>query len=106
MPQPVGPGSNDQDVSPSIILDLIHGKWRAQAISVAAELGIADILKDGPRSTEEIAKTANVSEDAVYRLLRALASLGLFSSLAGRRFALTPLGAYLRSDVPGSLRGP
>jgi O-methyltransferase domain/Dimerisation domain len=105
MPQAVGTGSNDQDVSPRIILDLIYGKWRAQAISVAAELGIADILKDGPRSTEEIAKTANVSEYAVYRLLRALATLGLFSGLAGRRFALTPLGAYLRSDVPGSLRG-
>ncbi len=105
MPEPVGVGRNDQDVSPRIILDLLHGKWRAQAISVAAELGIADILKDGPRSTEEIANTANVSKDAVYRLLRALASLGLFCSLEGRRFALTPLGAYLRSDVPGSLRG-
>jgi hypothetical protein len=88
-----------------MILDLITGKWRAQAVCVAAELGLADILKDGPRSSEEIAGIANVSEDAAYRLLRALASLGLFSSLPGRRFALMPLGGYLRSDVPGSLRG-
>lgn len=105
MPEPVGPGSHDQEASPRIVLDLITGKWRAQAVCVAAELGLADILRDGPRSTEEIAEIAKVSEDAVYRLLRALASLGLFASLPGRRFTLTPLGAYLRSDVPGSLRG-
>ena len=105
MPEARWPGTDRQEVSPRIILDLINGKRRAQAVCVAAELGLADILKDGPRSTAEIASIADVSEDAVYRLLRALASLGLFSSLPGRRFALTPLGAYLRSDVPGSLRG-
>lgn len=105
MPQPVGPRSDNQEVSPRIVLDLITGKWRAQAVCVAAELGLADILKDGPRSTAEIAEIAKLSEDAVYRLLRALASLGLFRSLPGRRFTLTPLGAYLQSDVPGSLRG-
>jgi predicted O-methyltransferase YrrM len=87
------------------VLDLITGKWRSQAVCVAAELGIADVLKDGPRSTPEVAKAVDASEDAVYRLLRALASLGLFSTLPERRFALTPLGRYLRSDVPGSLRG-
>jgi len=62
-------------------------------------------LRDGPRSTLEIADIIGASEDGVYRLLRALASVGLFSSLPGRRFELTPLGAYLRTDVPGSLRG-
>jgi hypothetical protein len=105
MPEPVGPGSHGQEASPRTLLDLIQGKWRAQAVCVAAELGLADILGDGPRSTDEIAEIAKVSEDGVYRLLRALASLGLFTSLPGRRFTLTPLGAYLRSDVPGSLRG-
>jgi len=88
-----------------MLMELVTGKWRAQAVCVAAELGLADLLKDGPRSSAEIASIANVSEDAVYRLLRALASLGLFSSLPERCFALTPLGAYLRSDIPGSLRG-
>jgi O-methyltransferase domain/Dimerisation domain len=102
---PGTPPSTSDKPSPKIILDLITGKWKAQAVCVAAELGIADILKDGPRSTQEIAAAANVSDDAVYRLLRALASLGLFSSLPDRRFELTPLGACLRSDVPGSLRG-
>jgi hypothetical protein len=105
MSDPAGPGGNDREASPQAVLDLITGKWRAQAVCVAAELGLPDVLKNGPLSTTEIARIADVSEDAVYRLLRALASLGLFSSLPGRRFALTPLGAFLRSDVPGSLRG-
>jgi O-methyltransferase domain/Dimerisation domain len=100
-----GSGNRDEEVSPGWVLDLIMGKWRSQAVCVAAELGIADILKDGPRSTLEIANLVDATEDAVYRLLRALASLGLFSSLPERCFALTPLGCYLRSDVPGSLRG-
>lgn len=100
-----GPGTKDGDVSPRRVLELITGKWRSQAVCVAAELGIADILKDGPRSTPEIAKAVGASEDAIYRLLRALASLKLFSSLPERCFALTPLGQYLRSDAPGSLRG-
>lgn len=98
-------GNKDEEVSPGRVLDLITGKWRSQAVCVAADLGIADILKDGPRSTREIAKAVDASEDAVYRLLRALASVGLFSSLPERHFVLTPLGRYLRSDVPGSLRG-
>ena len=105
MPEQTPSASDHHAVSPRVVLDLITGKWRSQALCVAAELGIADILKDGPRSTQEIADIAGASEDGVYRLLRALASIGLFSSLPSRRFALTPLGAYLRSDVPGSLRG-
>jgi hypothetical protein len=87
------------------LFELIAGKWISQAISVGAELGIADVLKEGPRSAAEIAKIVGVSEDAVFRLLRGLASVGLLSSEPGRRFALTASGNYLRSDVPGSLRG-
>jgi len=97
-------GRGDHKRGPGVLADLIAGKWTSQAISVAAELGVADILKDGPRSALEIADAVGVSEDGVYRLLRALASVGIFSTVAPRRFALTPLGEYLRRDVPGSLR--
>lgn len=86
------------------LLDLTVGKWVSQAVSVCAELGIADILKNGPRSAAEIATITGASEDAMFRLLRALASLGLLSSEA-QDFALTEIGEYLRSDAPGSLRG-
>jgi C-methyltransferase len=86
------------------VLELIATNRITQAIYVAAELGIADLLKDGPCSAEEIAKVTGTSEDGVYRLLRALASLGLFATLPERRFEPTPTGQSLRSDVPGSLR--
>src|SRR5882762_1879572 len=59
---------------PMTLMNLTAGKWVSQAIAVAAELGIADLLKDGPRTAADIARTANASEDGVYRLLRALGS--------------------------------
>jgi SAM-dependent methyltransferase len=105
MSQPPTTGRGDRKPGPGVLADLIAGKWTSQAISVAAELGVADILKEGPRSALEIAEAVGASEDGVYRLLRALASVGLFATVAPRRFALTPLGEYLRHDVPGSLRG-
>jgi hypothetical protein len=100
-----GAGPIRQEATPKGLLQLMAGKWASQAIHVAAELGIADLLKDGPRSTDEIAKIVGVREDAVYRLLRALSAIGLFSSQPSRRFVLTPWGNYLRTDWPGSVRG-
>jgi len=87
------------------LLNLTAGKWVSQAIGVVAELGIADLLKDGPRTTAAIARTANASEDGIYRLLRALASVGLFAETGSRRFRLTPLGGRLRTDSPQALGG-
>jgi hypothetical protein len=83
---------------------LMSGYWHTQAIHVAARLGVADLLKDGPRSAEELAGSTGTHPRALYRLLRALASLGIFAEDDERRFALTPLAGCLRSDVPGSLR--
>lgn len=104
MPKPDVSTHPEVQASPRKLLEMIAANRITQAIYVAAELGIADILKDGPRSATEIAKTAGASEDAVYRLLRALTSVGLFASLPERRFELTSLGYSLRADVPGSLR--
>ncbi len=87
------------------LLNLTVGKWVSQAIAVAAELGIADRLKDGARTAVDIARAANASEDGVYRLLRALASVGLFAETGKRRFRLTPLGRLLRTDSPQALGG-
>jgi SAM-dependent methyltransferase len=84
--------------------NLILGKWASQAVSVAAKLGIADLLKDGPRGCGELARANQVDETALYRVLRALASLGVFAEVSDRTFALTPAAEFLRSDVQGSLR--
>jgi hypothetical protein len=83
---------------------LITGYCISQAIYVAAELGIADRLAAGPRSPDELASEIGAHDRSLYRLLRALASVGIFVEDAQGRFALTPMGELLRSDVPGSRR--
>src|SRR5215207_1348648 len=75
----------------------------SQAIHVAPTLGIADLLKDGPRSADDLAEATGTHAPTLYRLLRALASVGMFIETDGR-FGLTPLAEYLRTDAPGSLR--
>jgi SAM-dependent methyltransferase len=80
------------------------GGWVAQAIYVAAEFGIADFLVGGPRTAEELAGLTHAHPGALYRVLRALASVGIFSEDVERRFSLTPVAECLRSDIPNSLR--
>jgi len=77
---------------------------QAQVLIVAAQLGIADLLAEGPRRAEELAATTGTHPRALYRLLRALTGLGVLSILDDGCFALTPLAEPLRNDVPGSLR--
>jgi O-methyltransferase domain/Dimerisation domain len=86
------------------MLGSISGFWLSQAIYVAAKLGIADLLQDGPKSTLALAKRAEAHEPSLYRVLRALASRGIFTEHTGCRFALSPAAEWLRSDQPGSLR--
>jgi hypothetical protein len=74
------------------------------ALSLAAELGIADLLADGPRSGEELAQATSTHPRSLHRLLRLLSSVGVFTEAGPGRFALTPLGEGLRSTVPGSMR--
>lgn len=86
------------------MLDLTIGHWIAQLTYVAARLNLADLLKDGPRTAAQLATAAGVQAPALYRVLRTLASVGVFAETKGGRFKLTPLAATLRSDVPGSMR--
>lgn len=74
------------------------------AISATAELGIADHLSGGPKTASELARLGGVDEDLLRRVLRYLASEGVFEEQAGDLFALTERSHWLRSDVPGSLR--
>jgi len=82
---------------------LLGGYRVSQALYVAATLGLADLLKDGPRGSDELARATGTHAPALYRVLRFLAGVGLFDEVAPRRFALTRLGAGLRTDVPGSV---
>jgi O-methyltransferase/methyltransferase family protein len=86
--------------SPSVILRrLVNGYQASQAIHVAATLGVADHLADGPRTSDELADAVGAHAESLYRLLRALAALGVLREEDGRRFALTPVGACLRADA-------
>lgn len=80
---------------------LIRGYWVTQAIYVVAELGVADLLADEPKSPVELAKATGVNSDLLYRVLRALASMGIFFEADDGRFRLTPLGDTLQSERGG-----
>ncbi|MCP4373047.1 MAG: methyltransferase [Deltaproteobacteria bacterium] len=90
--------------SRSALLQMITGYWTSQAIYVAAKLGIADLLKDGPKSCDILAKSTETSQRELFRLLRYLASIGIFAEVEDTFFELTPLAAYLQSETPSSLR--
>jgi predicted Rossmann fold nucleotide-binding protein DprA/Smf involved in DNA uptake len=62
---------------------MITGYWISQAIYVAAKLGIADLLADGPKTADELARATGTHARSLYRLLRALASVGVFSEVEG-----------------------
>jgi hypothetical protein len=84
---------------------LITGYWVSAAIGVAAELSLADLLADGPHASTDLATATGTHPAALYRLLRTLASVGLFAEGAPGCFALTEMGALLRKDHPESLYG-
>ncbi|WP_435126882.1 methyltransferase [Actinacidiphila sp. bgisy144] len=89
---------------PVRILQLATAGWMAQAVSAAAELGVADALAAGPRTVEEVAEEVGAHAPTLYRLLRACADIELFEERPDRVFALTELGDALRTDSPVSLR--
>lgn len=86
------------------LIQMIFGTWISQSIYVAASLGIADLIKDNPKNVDELAQITDVEESKLYRVLRILASVDIFIEIAPRKFALTEMAEYLRSDIPGSLR--
>jgi hypothetical protein len=83
---------------------MIVGSWISRAIHVAAKLQIADLLAHGPRSAEGLAAEAGVASGPLYRVLRALAGVGVFAQEADGRFRLNPPAELLREGGPDSLR--
>jgi hypothetical protein len=107
---PAGPAPDRDPGSPSgleraaasrTLVELIIGFQLSRVIGVAAELGIADLLAEGSLSVEHLAALTNTRAPLLYRMLRALASRGIFAELEDGRFAMTPLADPLRSSAPG-----
>lgn len=86
------------------IFQLGTGYMVSAALGVATRLGIAEQLAAGPRSSTDLARATGANEDALYRVLRALAMVGVFTETDARTFALTPAANLLRAGVPGSVR--
>jgi ubiquinone/menaquinone biosynthesis C-methylase UbiE len=96
---------NLNDTLPSKkMLQMITASWVSQSIYVAAKLGIADLLKDSAQTTDELAKAVGADTQTLYRLMRALASVGVFTEIREGYFESTPLGECLQTDTPQSLR--
>ena len=89
---------------PFALFRMISGFYLSRAIHVAARLGIADRLAEGPCGHEDLAAATRTHAPSLRRVMRLLASAGVLAEEADGRFALTPVGACLRSDVPGSMR--
>ena len=87
-----------------LLLGMALGYMLARAVHVAAEMGIADLLSDGPKRVEDLAQATGARPQSLYRLLRALAGNGIFAEDSSGRFELTPPAAFLCSGIPGSLR--
>jgi hypothetical protein len=87
------------------LMRLVNGFQVSAALSVFAELGIADLLRDGEVPVAELAAATSTHEDSLYRLLRALASVAVVSEHPQRRFSLAPLGQALRTDQAASVAG-
>jgi hypothetical protein len=88
---------------PSIeLMRLINGYQVSQALHVAGTLGVADQLKDRPKSYDVVARSCGAHPPSLYRLLRALAAVGVFHETGNKEFSLTPLGVCLTSDAPDS----
>jgi len=83
-----------------VMLEFVQNIWLLGAINVATELGIADLLKDGPKSIAELASLTGTLEDPLYRIMRVLASQGIFKELKNGKFSLTPLArAMLEREI-------
>jgi hypothetical protein len=84
--------------------DLIAGFVLSRAVYAAASLDVADLLAQSPADAQSLARARGADPGALYRVLRALASVGVFAEDESGKFSNTPMSELLRSDVPGSLR--
>src|SRR5437899_1517531 len=96
--------SDDTPALATRLIAIVNSSWMAQATYVAAQLGIPDLLAEGPKTSEELAVATGSHAPSLYRLLRALTTIEICREREDGSFELMPMGALLRSDVPGSIR--
>lgn len=96
---------NNQTPPPPVqMMQMITGFWTSCCIYAAAKLNLADHIKDKPQTADQLAEKSHSDAASLYRVLRALSSVGVFKENEQQQFELTPLGKTLQSDVPGSMK--
>ncbi|MCL1463265.1 acetylserotonin O-methyltransferase [Argonema galeatum] len=93
------------ETSSSVLLEMMYGYQKSQAIFVATKLGIADILSNGSKTADELAEATGVDSRSIYHLMRMLVSVGVFSAENNNKFQLNNLGKHLLTGTSDSLRG-
>jgi hypothetical protein len=102
---PTPPPAPPEPLPPNMaLMQMVFGKAPTQAVSVVARFKLADQMARGPKTAAELAEAAGLHAGHLYRILRALTSVGVLAGDEKGRFSLTPVGEFLRSDVPGSMR--
>ncbi len=96
--------NQDMAATARSLYEMAVGHYFSRALYLAAKLGVADQLKDGPRDCSDLAKATETHASSLARVMRLLASVGVFAEQEDGKFALTPLGEFLREGVPGSMR--
>lgn len=86
----------------AVCFQLLSGYWYSQGMHVVTKLGIADLLADGAKTADELAEQTGSHTPTLYRLMRAMGSVGVFAEDAEKRFSLTPVGALLKKG-PNSM---
>ena len=99
----------DAEVAPqlppnAVLMQIASGAMLTQALRVVAELGVADLMGDGPKGSGELADAVGAHPRSLYRVMRSLAALGVFRESSGRVFENTAMSTLLRKDDPGSMR--
>lgn len=94
---------NTRSASPQIFLQMLAGALLTQAIHAAAQLNLAELVKDAPRSLHDLAEATDIPPRALSRLLRALVSAGIFTEIEPELFAQNELSYLLRPDIPHSM---
>ena len=89
---------------PEQVVALLLSYWQSKALGAVAEMGVADLLADGPLAIDELARRTNSNPSALFRTLRALESIGIFTQVSSRVFANSAASELMRRDVPGSQR--
>jgi hypothetical protein len=98
------PDKQSSQEAQSLVGQLLFGKQMTYCLSGVAPFGVADHMNATPMMLEEIAARTGAHAPSLYRVMRMLASMGLFKEEQGKRFALTPAGELLKSDAPGTMR--